>query len=61
MVRGQMMTFYSITCERSYRDNTGQYRYTKTFDADSLGNLVAVIQKASEYIHSLQYPEPIQG
>jgi hypothetical protein len=53
MVRGQLLTFYSVTLERSYRDNTGQYRYTKIFDGDCLGRLAAVIQKAAEYIHGL--------
>jgi hypothetical protein len=58
LVRGQQRTYYSITIERSYRDSTGQYRYTRTFDADSLGQLVTVIQRAAEHIHGLQHPEP---
>jgi hypothetical protein len=53
MIRGQLMTFYSVSLERSYRDAAGQYRYTRNFDGECLGRLVAVIQKAAEYIHRL--------
>jgi hypothetical protein len=47
------MTFYSVSLERSYRDAAGQYRYTRNFDGECLGRLVAVIQKAAEYIQRL--------
>lgn len=53
-VRGAMRTFYSVTLERSFRDRDGAYRYTKSFDPDSLGTLVGVIQKADEYLRQLQ-------
>ena len=50
LVRGQPTKFWSVTLERSYKDAAGQWRYTKTFDADSLGSVVALCQQASEYI-----------
>ena len=53
-VRGELKTFYSLTLERSFRDRTGSYQYTKSFDPDSLGSLVAVIQKADEYFQRLR-------
>ena len=53
-VRGELKTFYSLTLERSYRDRTGAFQFTKSFDPDSLGSLVAVIQKADEYFHRLE-------
>lgn len=55
-VRGELRTFYSVTLERSFRDRDGAYRYTKSFDPDSLGSLVAVIQKADEYLQRLREP-----
>ena len=52
-VQGETRTFYSVTFSRSYKDAAGQRRYTKWFDVDDLGRVVAVAQQASEYIHSL--------
>src|SRR5689334_300709 len=52
-VQGKLRTFYSCTFERSYKARDGGYRYTKSFDLDSLGKLVAVAQKAAEYLHGL--------
>lgn len=46
--------FYSVTFSRSYKDSTGQWRYTKWFDLEDLGKVVTVAQQSSEYIHSLQ-------
>jgi hypothetical protein len=54
LVRGERRTFYSVTLERSYRDRNGAYRYTKSFDPDSLGALVSALQRADEYLHGLQ-------
>jgi len=47
-VRGELLTFYSVSLERSYRDAAGQYRYTKNFDSECLGRLIAVIQRSAE-------------
>jgi len=51
------LTFYSVTFERSYKDRDGAYRYTKSFDMDDLGRLVAAAQEASEYLHNLTNPD----
>jgi hypothetical protein len=53
VVRGQMRTFYSVSFTRSYKDASGQYKYTKSFDVEDLGALVTVAQQASEYLHGL--------
>ena len=53
-VRGQMTKFWSVTMERSYKDAAGQWRYTKTFDSDSLGKVVSLCQQASEFISRQQ-------
>jgi hypothetical protein len=50
LVRGQVTKFWSVTLERSYKDAAGQWRYTKTYDSDSLGKIVSLCQQASEYI-----------
>jgi hypothetical protein len=54
MVRGEMRVFFSVTFERSYKDRNGAWKYTKSFDADSLGKLVTLCQQASEAIESLR-------
>lgn len=56
LVRGQMRTFFSVTFERSYKDRDGAWKYTRSFDADSLGKLVTLCQQASEAIDSLRQP-----
>ena len=53
MVRGEPRTFYSVTIERSYRDQFGQTQYTKSFDPESLGRLLKAIQRTNEYLHTL--------
>lgn len=53
-VQGEDRTFYSVTFSRSYKDATGEWRYTKWFDADDLGKVIVVAQQAAEYIHGLQ-------
>ena len=54
LVRGQATKFWSVTLERSYKDAAGGWRYTKTFDPDSLGKVVSLCQQASEYIAGQQ-------
>jgi hypothetical protein len=53
-VQGKPMKFYSVTLERSYKDRDGEWKYTKSFDADALGKVVTLCQQASEYIRDLQ-------
>ncbi len=47
-------TFYSITLERSYKIPGQPWKYTRSFDASDLGNLIKVIQQADDFIVSLQ-------
>ena len=54
VVKGEPKTFYSVTLERSYKDRDGGWKYTRSFDADSLGTVVALCQQASEAISALQ-------
>jgi hypothetical protein len=54
VAQGQPRTFYSTTLERSYKDRDGAWKYTKSFDLDSLGSVVALCQQASEAIAALQ-------
>ena len=57
VVQGQPKTFYSVTLERSYKDRDGAWKYTKSFDAESLGKIVSLCQQASETINGLQQQE----
>ena len=54
VVQGQPKTFWSCTIERSYKDSNGAWRYTRSFDPDSLGKVVTLCQQASEFIHDRQ-------
>ena len=54
MVQGEPMQFHSVTLERSYKDRDGAWKYTKSFDADSLGRVVSLCQQASEIIRGLE-------
>ena len=54
MVHGEMRVFFSVTFERSYKDRDGAWKYTKSFDAESLGKLVTLCQQASEAIETLR-------
>ncbi|HEX3151155.1 MAG TPA: hypothetical protein VHR66_23960 [Gemmataceae bacterium] len=47
---GEMRRFFSVSFERSYKDRDGAWKYTKSFDLDSLGKLVMLCQQASEAI-----------
>lgn len=50
LIQGKPKTFYSISIERSYKDRDGRWRYTRSFDRDSLGSVVTLCQQASESI-----------
>lgn len=60
-IQGQRRTFFSCTFERSYKDRDGTWKYTKSFDADGLGKLVAVAQRADEYLRGLMEPQDTRG
>lgn len=53
-VRGDHRVYFSVTLERSFKDPSGQFRYTKTFDPDSLPKVALLCQKAQEAIDELQ-------
>jgi hypothetical protein len=57
-VQGQPRTFYSASFSRSYKDASGTWKYTKNFDIEDLGKIVALCHQASEYIDGLRQPEP---
>jgi hypothetical protein len=50
VVRGEPTVFWSATPERSYKDASGTWKYTKSFDADELGKLITLCQQAREFI-----------
>ena len=52
-VQGELRMFHSITFSRSYKDSSGRWRYTKWFDREDLGKVIAVAQQAAEYIDGL--------
>jgi hypothetical protein len=55
-VQGEPRRFYSVTFERSFKGRDGAWNYTKSFDPDSLGRIVALCQQASEIIAGLEDP-----
>jgi hypothetical protein len=53
VIQGTPKKFYSMTLERSYKDRDGQWKYTRSFDADSLGKIVSLCQQAQEAIDGM--------
>jgi len=54
LVQGKPTIFYSVTLERSYKARDGAWRYTRSFDASSLGKLVSLCHEAAETISALE-------
>ena len=52
VVQGTPRTFYSVTLERSYKDRNGAWKYTRSFDADSLVRVANLCQRAEETIRT---------
>ena len=50
-VQGVPTRFYSVTFERSYKDAGGKYAYSRSFDPDDLGTVMALAQQAGDYIN----------
>ncbi len=57
VIRGEECTFYSVSAERSYKLPGQPWKYTRSFDAADLGDLVKVVQQADEFILDLQQQE----
>jgi hypothetical protein len=51
-IQDSTITLYSVSLSRSYKDSSGERKYTKNFDAEDLGKLVTLIQQASDFIRS---------
>jgi len=49
-VSGETVTYYSASFSRSYKDASGSRKYTKNFDSEDLGSVMALAQQASEFI-----------
>lgn len=49
-VSGETITYYSASFSRSYKDASGNRKYTKNFDSEDLGSVMALAQQASEFI-----------
>jgi hypothetical protein len=50
--------YYSVSLSRSYKDSSGVWRYTKSFDFEDLGKIVSLCQQADEYIRG-ELKEPV--
>ncbi len=49
-VKGRV--FQSCSFERSYKDSTGQWRYTRYFGLDDLGRVITLAKRAADYLES---------
>jgi hypothetical protein len=47
---GKGRDYYGVSFSRSYKDMSGTWRYTKSFDFEDLGKIVSLCQQADEYI-----------
>src|SRR5262245_19405794 len=52
------ITYHSVSFSRSYKDAKGTWKYSRSFDKEDLDKVVKLAQQCSEYLLSLQYPEP---
>ena len=55
--RGEKLTFYSMTFERSWRDQAGQFRYSKYLNFEDMPKVAKLAKAAQEYVEPLLYPE----
>ena len=53
VVQGKPHILYSVTFERSYKDRDGGWKYTRSFDADSVGKVVSLCEQVTETIDNL--------
>lgn len=49
-VKGEPVTFYSVSLERSYRDRDDVRRYTRSFDPEHLPKVIEACQKAHDWL-----------
>lgn len=54
-VRGEPVTFYSVSFSRSYLAPDGKRRYAKTFDADDMERIIHLAQQAGDYLLGLRH------
>jgi hypothetical protein len=59
VVESKPITFYSVSLSRSYKDAKGNRKYTKNFDAEDLGKLIALAKEASEFIEVRRGYDPV--
>ena len=52
-VKGQPVTFYSVSLERSYRDRDGVRKYSRSFDLDTLPRVIEACQKAHDWLFKM--------
>lgn len=50
VVRGEPVTFHSVSFSRSYKDARGQWQYTKNFDSQDMGKVMLVAKQAGDFI-----------
>ena len=50
-IQGKQTSFFQVNFERSYKDGK-QWKYVKSFEEDSLGRIMALCQKAEEFIRN---------
>ena len=53
-VKGKMTDFYSLTFERSYREKSGDWKYTKSFSIEDLPKLVTLIHMVESAVSELR-------
>ncbi len=58
-INGRLTRFYSASFERSYRDSAGKTGYSRSFNPDDLGTLMALCQEAGQYIDGLKDLVPV--
>lgn len=53
-VKGQLVTFYSTSFSRSYKNASGKWSYTKHFDVQDLPKLIVLANQANDFVENRQ-------
>jgi hypothetical protein len=53
-VKGVLKTFHSVSFERSYKTNDGEYKYSRSFDPETLPRLIEAIHQVEAAMKELQ-------
>ena len=52
-VKGEPITYYAVSLERSYRDRDGIRKYSKSFDMEHLPKVIEVCKQTHDWLFDI--------